>query len=113
MDGIQCVGGRKLPKAFLSTTHRISLKSSLCNSPGKALQEGVRSVAIQPPIPDISGGTNRQTDRHTYTPVHERVGFLLGNQLLVLFRQLLILCKISVTRSRIEYLYIAHSHEKQ
>ena len=45
---------RKTSKGFFSsTTHCIGSKSSLCNLPGKVLQDGVNSVAIQSPIPDI------------------------------------------------------------
>ena len=66
MHGNSASNWRKTSKGFYSqTTHRIGLKSSLCNSPGEALQEGVSSVAIRPPIPDISGWTDTQTDRHT------------------------------------------------
>ena len=50
---------------FFRTTHRIGSKISLCNSPGEALQDGISDVAIQPPVADISGWTDTQTDRHT------------------------------------------------
>ena len=58
---------RKTCKGLFSQTgHRVGLKSGLCNLPGEALQDGVRSVAIQPPIPDISGGTDTQIHRQTH-----------------------------------------------
>ena len=59
---------RKASKGFFSwTMHRVRSKSSLCHSPGEALQDGVSSVAIQPLVPDISGGTNTQVHKHTNT----------------------------------------------
>ena len=64
MHGNQCVTDEKLTKTFLSTVCPVGLKSGLCNSPGVALQDGVSSMVIHPPVPDISGGTDRHTHTH-------------------------------------------------
>ena len=52
---------------FSQTACHLGLKSSLCNSPDKALQNSVSSMVIRRPIPNISGGTNTQRHRHTHT----------------------------------------------
>ena len=42
---------------------RVNSRSSCCNSPGEVLHVGASSVALQPPVPDIS----EITDTHTHT----------------------------------------------
>ena len=47
------------------TMHRVYSRTSCCNLAGEALHVGASSVALQPPVPDISEITDRHTDTHT------------------------------------------------
>ena len=71
---LQCEGRgfmrdlRKGSKGFSSQTkHLVDSRSSRRNSPGEALRDGVRSMMLQRPVPEMSEITDRQTDRHTHT----------------------------------------------
>ena len=43
--------------------YRVYSRCSLCNFPGEALHVGERSVALRPPVPDISDVTDKLTHR--------------------------------------------------
>ena len=74
VHGIRCITGEKLEKAFLSNRVSYGLEKSLRNSPGEAPENGTSSMAIQPPVQDISGGTHTQTHTQIHT---QRIRVLL------------------------------------
>ena len=53
------------------TMQSVGSKTSQYNSPGEALQNGVRSMALRPPVPDMS----EITDTHTHTHGHTEYGY--------------------------------------
>ena len=51
---------------LLFAIHSKEVGKEVGNSPGKALQDGVSIVVIRPPVPDISGWTDRHTEYEYY-----------------------------------------------
>ena len=59
-------------KGFSSRTkHPVNSRSSWCNSPGEAFHDGVRSIALRPPVPEKLEITETQTDtQNTAINIH-------------------------------------------
>ena len=63
----------KVLKAFSLEPCVVPTQEAVVNSPGEALHIGASSVALRPPVPDISEITDRHTDTRTHT--HTEYGY--------------------------------------